>query len=255
MNVASCITPFEVARRMVEASTVDVEGPDGVVIEAWTIEAAGDTVRASAPRLKLWAGMQLWWRFLDESGIPQRAELDLLEAQFKSDSRAAILLQVVAVTPDQASRKHKRCLVSGSVLLTAVNCERIVDTDHVRAVLHDLSVSGVALVTHDERVRPGDRLALRTRFIDGALDSHIRVARVSHRPGSGDILLGALFLDPTDELVATVERVMGRFGTHRRAEVGQPIRASLGISAEDHAPTGDTPERHTPLFARRPKAV
>jgi hypothetical protein len=231
---------------MVAASAVNLEPdalePDaGGVIEVWTIEATGDTVRASGPRLQIWAGMRLGWRYLDGRGVPRWAEVHVLDAVFKSDSRSALTLQVVAVTPDRASRKHARLPVSGSVLLTAVNCDRIVDRDQVHAALQDLSVSGVALVTHDGRVRSGDRLALRIRFMEGTLDAQVRVARVSQGAAGGAILLGASFIEPTQDLLATAERVMERFGTHRPSDGEQPTRHSLGLATERNASGRDVP--------------
>src|SRR5436190_24394616 len=89
--VISC---SDAARRMVEASAIDVETRDGGTLEVWTIAADGDTVQASGPRLQLWGGMQLSWRFLSDDGVPFRAEIDVLESRFKSNTRAELTLRV-----------------------------------------------------------------------------------------------------------------------------------------------------------------
>ena len=211
----------DAARRMVAASAADVETRDGGTVEVWTITSEGDTVHASGPRLQLWGGMQLSWRFLDEHGTPFRAELDVLESRFKSTARADLVLQVRAVTSDRASRAHVRCPITGAASLTAVNCERIVDTDRLHAAFHDLSLSGMALIVFDERVRPGDRFLLRSRFMEGAIDADIRVARVSPAPGGQGVLVGAFFLDPTPRLAAVVQAITDRFGQHRRSTTGK----------------------------------
>jgi hypothetical protein len=223
----------EVAQRMVAASAVDVETRDGGTVEVWTINADGDTVQASGLRLQLWGGMQLSWRFLDDDGTPYRAEIDVLESRFRSSSRADLTLQVMAVTVDRSSRAHARYPVTGAASLTAVNCERIVDGDRLHAAFHNLSLSGMALVVFDGRVRPGDRFILRSRFMEGAIDTEIRVARVGRSPGGQDLLVGAFFLHPTPNLAATVQAIVERFGLHRRSTTGAGIREALGIDLDN----------------------
>jgi hypothetical protein len=249
----SPIDPSQAATLLVAASAADLETEDGGVVEAWTISAVGDIVEASGPRLQLWAGMQLWWRFLDEQGHPYRAELHVLEARFNSNSRARLRLQVIAVAADRSSRQADRCIVSGSALLTAVNCERIVDTDRMHAALHDLSASGVGLVLDDDRVRPGDRFVLRVRFMEGTIDTDVRVARVVPRPGGGGVLIGAFYLHPTPQLVDIVERVNERFGTHRRADPSDGIRDSLGMVPEGPRPQRTGLSRPFPAFSLGPE--
>ena len=127
--------------------------------------------------------MQLWWRFLDDEEYPHRAEVRVVEAYFASTSRAALVLDVVAVEPDRAARRHARRPVSGSATLTAVECERLAGTERIGAALHDISASGVGLVVTDDRIRSGDRFVFRARLPEGPVDTHVRVARVSRRPG------------------------------------------------------------------------
>jgi hypothetical protein len=218
----------------------------------WTIRHDRDRVYASGPRLQRWGGMQLWWRFLDDQGTPHRAELQILQSQYKSDARSSVILQVVAVEIDRATRGHDRCAVTGSVSLTAVHCERIVDTDRLRATLRDLSLSGVALHVDDGSVQPGDRFVLRTRFIEGAIDTEIRVARVLELPGDRGLLVGGFFVQPTAELAAIVEQVSTRFGQHRHTIGSSGIRALLGISPQvatpmDRLVTAATPALFPPL--------
>lgn len=233
----SSISCDEAARLMISASAADVETRyGGGTIEVWTIHHERDLVYASGPRLQLWGGMQLWWRFLDDQGTPHRAELQIVQSQYKSDARATLVLQVVAVEVDRAARRYDRCAVTGSVSLTAVHCARIVDTDRLRATFRDLSLSGVALHVDDDRVKQGDRFVLRTRFIEGAIDTDIRVARVLELPGSRGLLVGAFFVQPTAQLAAIVEQVMARFGQHRHTTVGSGIRASLGIAPQVATP-------------------
>ena len=229
---ASVLSCAEVARLMVAASAVDVEMRDGGTVEIWTIAATSGTVQASGPRLQLWGGMQLSWRFLDSQGKPYRAEIDVLEARFKSSTRAALTLQVMAVTADQAARRHARTSVTGVAALTAVNCERIVDTDRLHAAFRDLSLSGMGLVVFDERVRPGDRFLLRSRFMEGTVDADVRVAHVSPTPTGKGLLVGAFFLHPTPSLAATVQAVIDRFGQHRHPTSGTGIREVLGMHVD-----------------------
>ena len=145
------------ARRMVAASAVGMETGDGGLVEARAIRSTGRTVHASGAHLEAWAGMQLWWRFLDDEEYPHRAEVRVVEASFASTSRAALVLDVVAVEPDRAARRHARRPVSGSATLTAVECERLAGTERIGAALHDISASGVGLVVTDDRIRSGDR--------------------------------------------------------------------------------------------------
>jgi hypothetical protein len=180
--------------------------------------------------------MQLWWRFLDNQGMPHRAELHIVESRYKSDARASLTLQIVAVAVDRAARLHDRCAVTGSVSLTAVHCERIVDTDRVVATFHDLSLSGVGLLVTDDRVRLKDRFLLRTRFIEGAIVTEVRVARIVQLPGGRGLLVGAPFLQPAAQLGAIVEQVMTRFGRYRNAVDTAGIRDLLGITPEVATP-------------------
>jgi PilZ domain-containing protein len=193
------------ARRMVAASAVDMETGDGELVEARATRSAGRIVHASGPHLDAWAGMQLWWRFLDEAEYPHRAEVRVVEAQFASASRAALVLEVAAVEPDRAARRHARRPVSGSATLTAVECECIAGTDSIGAALHDISESGVGLVVTDDRVRPGDRFAFRARLPEGPVDTHVRVARVSRRPGGGRLFVGAT-LEPAPGAITPATR-------------------------------------------------
>jgi hypothetical protein len=234
------VTCADAARLMVAASAADVETRYGGAVEVWTIESDGDLVHASGPRLLLWGGMQLWWRFLDHQGMPHRAELHIVESRYKSDARASLTLQIVAVAVDRAARLHDRCAVTGSVSLTAVHCDRIVDTDSVPATFYDLSLSGVALLVNDDRVRLEDRFLLRTRFIEGAIDTDVRIARVVQLPAGQGLLVGASFLQPTAQLAAIVEQVVTRFGRHRHAVDTAGIRELLGITPEVATP-GDRP--------------
>jgi hypothetical protein len=229
------ISCSDAAQLMVEASSIDVETRDGGTIEVWTIAAAGDVVHASGPRLQVWGGMQLSWRFLDEHGTPHRVEIDVVESRFKSNTRADLVLQVMALTTDRSSRAYVRYPVTGAASLTAVSCERIVDTDVLRADFRDVSLSGIALVAGDDRVRPGDRFLLRTRFMEGMIASDIRVARVSRIPGSEDVLIGAFFLDPTPKLAEIVQAVIDRFSRHRDATGRDGIRDALGIRTDEGA--------------------
>ena len=184
------------ARRMVAASAVGMETGDGGLVEARAIRSTGRTVHASGAHLEAWAGMQLWWRFLDDEEYPHRAEVRVVEAYFASTSRAALVLDVVAVEPDRAARRHARRPVSGSATLTAVECERLAGTERIGAALHDISASGVGLVVTDDRIRSGDRFVFRARLPEGPVDTHVRVARVSRRPGGGRLFIGAAILAP-----------------------------------------------------------
>jgi hypothetical protein len=241
----------EAARLIVEASAADVETRTGGLVEVWTIAANGDTVRGSAPRLQIWGGMQLSWRYIDDAGTPYRVEIDVVESRFKSKARADVTLRVMAVTADSSSRADTRWPVTGTASLTAVNCERIVDTDRLRAGFYDLSLSGIALIVSDERVRPGDRFLLRSRFMEGSIDSDVRVARVAPAPDGRGFLVGTFFLHPSPSLAATVQAIIDRFGQHRRLTSETGIRQALGIVRHDGRRDSPTPLPTSPTLVPR----
>ena len=117
---------------------------------------------------------------------------------------------------------------------------------------HDLSLSGVALLVNDDRVRLEDRFLLRTRFIEGAIDTDVRVARVVQLPGGRGLLVGASFLQPTAQLGAIIEQVTTPFGRYRHAVDTAGIRELLGIIPEVATP-GDRPVfRPIPEFGAYP---
>jgi PilZ domain-containing protein len=194
------------ARRMVAASAIDLETDDGGWVEARAIRSNGRTVHANGPYIERWMDMRLWWRFLDEGEYPHRAEVRVVEAHVGTTSQAALVLEVAAVEPDRAARRHARRPVSGSATLTAVECECLAGTERIVAALHDISASGIGLVVTDDRVRSGDRFLFRARLPEGPVDTHVRVARVSRRPGRGRLFVGAAILDPVPGAISPATR-------------------------------------------------
>ena len=89
-------TLAEAAALLVDASAIDVDTDRGDTIELWTIASDGATVTGSGPRLLVAEGMQITCR-LAHGGHPIEIKAVIEEAEYRSSSRASLVLQVVDV--------------------------------------------------------------------------------------------------------------------------------------------------------------
>jgi PilZ domain len=239
------------ARALVDESAVEVTTDGGGVLEIWTIDHDGASVRASAPRLEVRAGMELRCRLMID-GAPHRVTTVVEHAEFQSQSRAALVLRVCDVLVDGEQRRSRRVDVALSATVTAVVCDRLVPGETLSAVLEDVSHGGVALALADMRIRGGDRLRIRVRVFEGTIDSEARVmsTRGGDRPGT--LVAGCAFLDPSPHAQEIISRLLGRLETPAQGpapELG--LRKSLGIAGEPE-PRPDAPARTAPAPLHRP---
>jgi hypothetical protein len=205
-----------VAGLLVDASAIDVTTDRGISVEVWTISSDGAFVRASAPRLQVAQHMQITTR-LSVDGIPHIVTLAIEEADVQSQTRAALLLRVVSVAVDGYQRQSERLDLSAAATLTALVCGRVVPGEQIAATVTDLSDTGVGLKTVDNRPRGTDLMHLYCRFLEGAIDSDVRVMRAASEPG-GTSILGCAFIKPPAHQSDLVQRVLARLaGQHRPA--------------------------------------
>ena len=191
---------------MIEAST-----DRGTCIEVWTISCDGVHLSASAPRLEVAQDMELTAR-LSIDGLPHTVSLVIERAYVLSHARASLLLRVVSAAPAGYQRQSERVGLATRATLTALICGRIVPNEQVPGQLTDLSESGVCFTTADARPRAGDRMHLYCRFLEGAVDCDVRVARASSYP-TGMIVLGCAFLEPSPETTSVIRGVLARLST------------------------------------------
>jgi hypothetical protein len=206
----------EVAGLLVDASAIEVTTDRGSSIEVWTISATGATIRASAPRLDVAEQMQLSTR-LSLEGVPHVVTLVIEKADVQSESRAALTIRVVSAQADSYQRQSERYTLAAPATLTALVCGRVVPGEQVSASVADLSETGAGIRTTDARPRAADLMHLYCRFIEGAIDSDIRIMRATNEPG-GTYKIGCTFIDPPPATIDLVRRVLDRVtGTHRSA--------------------------------------
>jgi hypothetical protein len=125
------------------------------------------------------------------------------------------LLRVVSVEVDGYQRQSERFYLSAAATLTALVCGRVVPGDQIAATLTDLSETGARIKTVDNRLRGTDLMHLYCRFLEGAIDSDVRVMRVASEP-DGISILGCAFIEPLASQGELVLRVLARLaGDHR----------------------------------------
>lgn len=220
------------ARALVDESAVEMTAGGGGVVEIWTIAQDGGAVRASGPRLEVWEGMELGCRLMI-GGTPHRITVVIEQAEFQSQSRAALLLRVCDVRSDGDQRRSARVDVALSAAVTAVVCDRLVPGEMLSAVLEDISEGGVALAVADMRVREGDRLRVRVRVFEGTIDSEVRVLSTRGGETAGTLVAGCAFLDPSPHSAEVVARLLARLNAPAAPVLAEPaVRAVLGIGAE-----------------------
>jgi PilZ domain len=221
-------TLAEAAALLAAASVVDVETDRGESVELWTISSEGQSVAASAPRLSVASGMRLECRLATEEA-PLHVWAVIESAEYRSPSRAALTLRVLDVESEGFERRAPRMPLSATGVIRATVCDRIPPSERIAARIVDLSESGVGMLVDDIRPRPGDRIWLSARFIEGELAADLRVAHVRPTGRGGEMVVGCSFIEP-DAVRGVVSRVVARLGGAVRDHGGAgTLRESLGI--------------------------
>jgi hypothetical protein len=215
----------QAANLLVEASALDMVNQAGAEIEVWTISADGCRVRASAPRLAVAGDMQLTCRLVVD-GLPHQITAIVEEAAYQSEKRAAIVLRVVDVAVDGGRRRNERIEFTATAHLTALVCDRIVPGDRMTAEVSDLSQGGVRLVTSDTRPRAGDLLRLHARFLEGAIETDIRVMRAMPSGRGETAIVGCEFVGLPAESARVITSLLERLGS-AQFRVGTNMREAL----------------------------
>jgi hypothetical protein len=221
-------TLAEAAAMLAAASVVDVETDRGESVELWTISSEGQSVAASAPRLSVASGMRLECRLATEDA-PLHVWAVIESAEYRSQARAALTLRVLDVESEGYERRAPRMPLSASGVVRAAVCDRIPPGERLPARIVDLSESGVGILVDDIRPRPGDRMWLSARFIEGELGADLRVAHVRPTGRRDQMVVGCSFVDP-DAVRSVVSRVVSRLAGSGRDHGGAAtLRESLGI--------------------------
>jgi hypothetical protein len=207
-------TPAEAAAMLVEASAVDVETDRGETIELWTISSDGPLLTGSGPRLNVAGGMTVACRPA-HAGHPVQVLAVIEEAEYRSQSRASLVLRVVEVASHGYRRRAERLSVNSAASLRAVICDRIVPDEVVPVTLTDLSDAGCAMTLTDARLREGDRMVLSARFLEGEVSADVRIVRL-HSPAPDVYTAGAFFIGMSGISQVVLERVLGRLGGNAR---------------------------------------
>jgi hypothetical protein len=221
-------TLAEAAALLAAASVIDVETDRGESVEMWTISSEGQSVAASAPRLAVASGMRLECRLATDE-VPLHVWAVIESAEYRSQARAALRLRVIDVESEGYERRAPRMPISASAVVRASVCDRIPPGESIPVRIVDLSESGVGVLIDDIRPRPGDRMWLSARFIEGGLSADLRVAHVRPTGRGGEMVVGCSFIDPA--VVATVvSRLVARLaGAGRDRFDGITLRETLGI--------------------------
>jgi hypothetical protein len=221
-------TLAEAAAMLAAASVIDVETDRGESVELWTISSDGQSVAASAPRLAVATGMRLECRLAtDEAPLHVWAVIET--AEYRSQARAALTLRVLDVESEGYERRSQRLPLTASGVVRASVCDRIPAGETLAGRIVDLSESGVGLLVDDIRPRPGDRMWLSARFIEGELRADLRVAHVRPTGRGGTMIVGCSFIDPP-AVADVVSRIVARLaGTNRDTGPMPTLRESLGI--------------------------
>jgi hypothetical protein len=221
-------TLAEAAALLAAASVIDVETDRGESVEMWTISSEGQSVAASAPRLAVASGMRLECRLATDE-VPLHVWAVIESAEFRSQARAALRLRVIDVESEGYERRAPRMPISASAVVRASVCDRIPPGESIPVRIVDLSESGVGVLIDDIRPRPGDRMWLSTRFIEGALNADMRVAHVRPTGRGGEMVVGCSFIEPA-AVGTVVSRVVARLaGAGRTQSEGSTLRETLGI--------------------------
>jgi hypothetical protein len=221
-------TLAEAAALLAAASVVDVETDRGESVELWTISSEGQSVTASAPRLAVASGMRLECRLTtDETPLHVWAVIE--SAEYRSQARAALTLRVIDVESEGYERRATRMPLAASGVVRAGVCDRIPPGESIPVRIGDLSESGVGVLIDDTRPRPGDRISLSARFIEGELNADLRVAHVRPTGRGGEMAVGCSFVEP-GAVTGVVSRVVARLaGAGRSRSEGSTLRETLGI--------------------------
>ena len=220
-------TPVEAAAMLVEASAVDVDTDRGETIELWTIASDGPVVTGSGPRLNVAGGMTVTCR-LAHGGQPVQVQAVIEEAEYRSQSRASLVLRVVEVSSHGYRRKAERLSVNSSASLRSIICDRIPPHEVLPVTLSDLSDAGCAVTLTDGRLREGDRVSLSARFLEGEVVADARIVR-QHSPSPDVYVAGCYFISMPGVSQVVLERVLGRLsGNARPATDLGALRESLG---------------------------
>ena len=230
-------TAAEAAALLVEASAFDVDTDRGETIEIWTIASVGNTVTGSGPRLSVAGGMAISCR-LSHDGQPIQVDAVIDEAEFRSQTRASLVLRVVGVSAHGYRRRTERLAVSSAASLRAVICDRVVPDEVIPVTLTDLSDAGCAMNLTDSRLREGDRMALTARFLEGEVTADVRIVRV-HSPSPDVYTAGCYFISAPAASQAVLERVVARLAGHTRpaTDLGA-LRDDLGEAAANSLKSG-----------------
>ena len=221
-------TLAEAAALLAAASVVDVETDRGESVELWTISSEGQSVAASAPRLAVASGMRLECRLATEE-TPLHVWAVIESAEYRSQARAALRLRVIDVESEGYERRSTRMPLTASGVVRSSICERIPSGESIPVRIVDLSESGVGVVIDDIRPRPGDRMWLSARFIEGELNADLRVAHVRPTGRGGEMVVGCSFVDP-GAVTSVVSRIVGRLaGAGRNRTERGTLRETLGI--------------------------
>jgi hypothetical protein len=221
-------TLAEAAAMLAAASVVDVETDRGESVELWTISSDGQSVAASGPRLSVASGMRLECRLTTDE-MPLHVWAVIESAEYRSQARAALTLRVIDVESEGYERGATRMPLAASGVVRAGVCDRIPPGESIPARIVDLSESGVGVLMDDTRPRPGDRVWLSARFIEGELNADLRVAHVRPTGRGSEIAVGCSFVDP-GAVSGVVSRVVARLaGAGRSTSEGSTLRETLGI--------------------------
>jgi PilZ domain len=248
-------TLAEAAALLVEASAIDVETDRGDTLELWTISSEGATVTGSAPRLLVAEEMQITCR-LAHGGHPIEIKAVIDKAEYRSSSRASVVLQVVDVIAHGYRRRSERLAVTSSASLRAVICEQVVPDEVIPVTLSDLSESGCSVTMTDSRPRSGDRMVLSSRFLEGEIVVDVRVVRVQS-PSPDVYTAGCYFISATADALSVLEKVLSRLAGHAR-----PVEALGSLHLVLQKDSGEESLKQRPesadepywTFAKRPAA-
>jgi hypothetical protein len=221
-------TLAEAAALLAAASVVDVKTDRGESVELWTISSEGQSVAASAPRLAVASGMRLECRLATDE-MPLHVWAVIESAEYRSQARAALTLRVIDVESEGYEPRAVRMPLAASGVVRAGVCDRIPPGESISVRIVDLSESGVGVLIDDNRPRPGDRMWLSTRFIEGELNADLRVAHVRPTGRGSETNVGCSFVD-RGAVTGVVSRIVARLaGAGRNRSEGSTLRETLGI--------------------------
>ncbi|MGZ4430235.1 MAG: hypothetical protein ACXVYV_01190 [Gaiellales bacterium] len=197
----------QVAGMLVAESVIEVETDRAESVEVWTISHEGDRVSASAPRLAVAAGMRVSCRLVTEP-LPLMVTAEIEQAEFRSQTRASLVLRVLSAASDGYQRTAERIPLSAPGTLRALICDRLVPDEVIPIQLADISAGGFAATTADARPRGGDRCWFSDRFLEVEVACEVRNGRAAAGPGELHTI-GCYFIQP-DVVGPVLSRVMSR---------------------------------------------